>query len=256
MKTVLRYMWAPFANLLWYLYTAVMGAIALTLSLFDTTGAIVHWCERTWSRLICRTIGARIRVSGRENIRAGRTYVFMANHSSLIDIPALILAVPGQFRIMAKKELFRIPFWGWCLKRAGHFSIDRSNPKETARSLRKVVAGVRAGKSLALFPEGTRSADGKLLRFKPGAFKLAMRAGVEIVPVTICGASELLPRGSLAPRPGRVDVIIGKPISASACDDNLSELMERTRRIIASNLEGRHLEGERAARLTAQSTGR
>lgn len=256
LKMLLIYAWAPFANLLWYIYTAVIGTLALLLSPFDREGAIQHWCARLWCRLIALTIGARIRVYGRENIRADRAYVYMANHASLIDIPALIGYLPYRFSIMAKKELLRVPLMGQYLRNAGHFPVDRSDPRNAARDLRKVVAEVRAGKSLAVFPEGTRSADGRLLPFKTGAFKIAARAGVEIVPVAIRGAHERLPKGSLAPRPGKVDVIIGRPIDASGYRDNLSELIEMTRRAIASNLETSRFDEEKRTSLTVQSAGR
>jgi len=237
-KTILVYLWAPFANLLWYTHTVVMATISLLLWPFDRTGAMQHWCARWWCRPIALSIFARIRVFGIENVRADRNYVYMANHSSLIDIPALFAYLPYQFRIMAKKELFWVPFMGWHLKTAGNFPIDRSDPRKTAKSLRGVIEGVRAGKSLAVFPEGTRTPDGRLQDFKSGAFKIAVRAGVPIVPVSIRGTFKLLPKTTLAPRPGRVDVIIGEPIeTAGYSEKNLGELITRTRTAIQANLE-------------------
>ena len=216
-----------------------MATISLILWPFDRTGAMQHWCAQWWCRLVAWSIFARIHISGTENILPDRPYVYMANHSSLIDTPALFACLPYQFRIMAKKGLFRVPFMGWHLKTAGNFPVDRSNPRKTALSIRLVIEGVRAGKSLAVFPEGTRSSDGKLQEFKSGAFKIALRAGVPIVPVAIRGTSKLLPKGSLAPRPGRVEVIIGKPIDTSAFNEKkLEDLMRQTRSAIESNLEG------------------
>ena len=238
LKTILVYIWAPFANLLWYTHTVVMATISLLVWPFDRTGAMQHWCARMWCRLIAWSIFARIRVYGTANVRSDQNYVYMANHSSLIDIPALFAYLPYQFRIMAKKELFYVPFMGWHLWTAGNFPIDRSDPRKTAKSLRGVIDGVRAGKSLAVFPEGTRTPDGRLQEFKQGAFKIAVRAGVPIVPVSIRGTFKLLPKTTLAPRPGRVDVIIGKPIETREYSDkNLSELIARTRAAIAENLE-------------------
>ena len=237
LKTILIYLWAPVANLLWYTHTVVMATISLVLWPFDRTGAMQHWCARTWCRLIAWSIFSWIRVTGTENVRPDKNYVYMANHSSLIDTPALFAYLPYQFRIMAKKELFYVPFMGWHLWTAGNFPIDRSDPRKTAKSLRRVIEGVRGGKSLAVFPEGSRSPDGRLLEFKSGAFKIAMRAGVAIVPVTIRGTRKNLPKGSLAPRPGRVDVIIGEPIETrDYTEKQLPELMARTRKAIESNL--------------------
>jgi 1-acyl-sn-glycerol-3-phosphate acyltransferase len=239
MPRLLVYLWAPFANLLWYVYTIVMGTLSLLVWPFDRSGRLQHGCSRWWCRMIAWTIGARIRVHGTENVRPEQSYVYMANHASLIDTPALFAYLPHQFKIMAKKQLFYVPFMGWHLWTSGHFPIDQSDGRKTARSLRRVIEGVRAGKSLAVFPEGTRTSDGRLQEFKAGAFKIAMRAGVPIVPVTIRGTFQLLPRTTLAPRPGRVDVFIGEPIATSDyAEKQLPALIERTRAAIQSRLEG------------------
>ncbi len=192
-----------------------MATLSLILHPFDKTGKLQHWCARWWCRLIAWTIFSNIHVHGTENLEADKAYVYMANHSSLIDTPALFAYLPYQFRIMAKKHLFYVPFMGWHLWTAGNFAIDQSDARKTAKSLKRVIEGIRGGKSLAVFPEGTRSPDGRLQEFKQGTFKIAMRAGVPIVPISIIGTSKLLPKGSLAPRPGRVDVIIGKPIETT-----------------------------------------
>lgn len=238
LKTILIYLWAPFANLLWYTHTVVMATLSLLVHPFDKTGEMQHWCARWWCRLIAWSIFANIHVHGKERLKPDETYVYMANHSSLIDTPALFAYLPYQFKIMAKKRLFYFPFMGWHLWTAGNFPIDQSDARKTARSLKGVIEGVRAGKSLAVFPEGTRSPDGRLQEFKQGAFKIALRAGVPIVPVTIIGTSKLLPKGSLAPRPGRVDVIIGEPINTAKYNERqLQELIEVTRGVIAETLE-------------------
>ena len=188
--------------------------------------------------MIAWTIGAHIRVQGAENLEPNRAYVYMANHCSLVDIPAMFAYMPYQFRVMAKKELFYVPFMGWHLWTAGNFPVDRSDARKTAHSLRKVVEGIRGGKSLAVFPEGTRSADGKLGDFKPGSFKIAVRAGVPIVPIAIRGTHEILPKHSLVPRPGEVEVIIGKPICTSGLSEKeVRSLMDTVHSAIESRLE-------------------
>jgi 1-acyl-sn-glycerol-3-phosphate acyltransferase len=236
-STALVYAWAPFANLLWYLETVVMGTLSLALWPFDRTGELQHACARWWCRMVALTIGARIRVHGVERVARGRSYVYMANHSSLIDTPALFAYLPYQFKIMAKKELFYVPFMGWHLWTSGNFPVDRGDARRTAKSVRAVIEGVRAGKSLAGFPEGTRTPDGRLQDFKPGMFKIALKAGVPIVPVTIRGAFALLPKTTLAPRPGRVEVFIGEPIPTVGFDERgVPELMARTRAAIEEHL--------------------
>jgi 1-acyl-sn-glycerol-3-phosphate acyltransferase len=238
LKMILVYIWAPFANLLWYTHTVVMATISLILWPFDKTGEMQHWCARWWCRLIAWSIFANIHVHGTENLSKEQNYVYMANHSSLIDTPALFAYLPYQFRIMAKKHLFYFPFMGWHLWTAGNFPIDQSDARKTAKSLKGVIEGIRAGKSLAVFPEGTRSPDGNLQEFKQGSFKIALRAGVPIVPVTIIGTSKLLPKGSLAPRPGRVDVVIGKPIDTKQYNEKqLPELIAVTHKVIEETLK-------------------
>jgi len=231
------YLWAPIANLLWYAETVVMGTISLLLWPFDRTGELQHACARIWCRMVALTILARIRVHGTEHVRPGQSYVYMANHSSLIDTPALFAYLPYQFKIMAKKGLFYVPFMGWHLWTSGNFPVDRGDARKTARSLRGVIDGLKGGKSLAVFPEGTRTSDGQLQEFKAGTFKIALKAGVPIVPVTIRGTFALLPKTTLAPRPGRVDVFIHEPIDTRQYEDKrLSELIERTKQAIQSAL--------------------
>lgn len=237
MKTALIYVWAPIANLLWYVETVVMGTISLLLWPFDRTGELQHGCARLWCRMVAITILARIHVHGVENVEPGRPYVYMANHSSLIDTPALFAYLPHQFKIMAKRGLFYVPFMGWHLWTSGNFPVDRGDPRKTARSLRRVIDGVKGGKSLAGFPEGTRTPDGHLQEFKPGMFKIAVRAGVPIVPVAIRGTFDLLPKTTLAPRPGRVDVFICPPIETAGVDDRrIDELIARTKAAIGACL--------------------
>ncbi len=243
LRTLFAWMWAPFANLLWYIHTVILSVMSLLLWPFDRTGAMQFWCARWWGRLVAWSIFSRITVHGAARVRANQPYVYIANHSSLIDTPAL-LALPHPFRIMAKRGLFFVPLMGWHLWTAGHFSIDRRDRHKTARSLRGVIDGVRGGKSLAVFPEGTRTRDGRLQEFKPGAFKIALKAGVPIVPVTIRGTFELLPCTTLAPRPGPVEVILGEPIETRDYDaKRLPELIERTRDVILRTLTAENATG-------------
>ena len=238
MRLLLVYLWAPFANLLWYAHTLLMGSLSLLVWPFDRSGNKQFWCARWWCRLVAWSIFARIRVHGVEHVRPDQPYVYMANHSSLIDTPALFAYLPHPFRIMAKRELFYVPFMGWHLWTAGHFPIDRRNARKTVASLRRVIEGVRNGRSLAVFPEGTRTPDGRLQAFQPGVFKIAVKAGVPIVPVTIRGTFELLPKTTLAPRPGRVDVILGEPIDTTDYSDKrLGDLIARTKTVIQETLD-------------------
>src|SRR5690242_10863532 len=236
-KTALIYLWAPFGNLLWYVETVIMGTISLLVWPFDGSGEMQHACARWWCRMVAVTIGVRIHVHGVEQVQAGRSYVYVANHSSLIDTPALFASLPYQFKIMAKRSLFYVPFMGWHLWSSGNFPIDRGDARKTASSLKRVIDGVRDGKSLIVFPEGTRTPDGRLQEFKQGAFKIASRAGVPIVPVAIRGTFELLPKSTLVPRPGRGDVFICASLDTSGCRErDLPGLVAAARSAIAAKL--------------------
>jgi 1-acyl-sn-glycerol-3-phosphate acyltransferase len=214
----------------------LMGTLSLALSIYDPRGRRQHWCACTWSRMIARTVGARVHVHGAEHLRAGASYVFLSTHQSYMDIPVMLGYIPAQLRIAAKREVFRIPFLGWHMTRAGHISINRSSTTEAVASLQKATSGIRDGICAFLFPEGTRSRDGSLQPFKKGGFKLAMQAGVPIVPVAIIGTRQLLPRDSIIFRPGPVHLYLDAPVpTAGLTDEDLPALMQTVRDSIASH---------------------
>jgi 1-acyl-sn-glycerol-3-phosphate acyltransferase len=196
-----------------YLYTFACGAVSLAGSLFDSTGRFQHGCARVWSKLILGTSRIRVRSTGLENVDTSRPHVFCSNHLSLMDSPVLLIHVPLPFRIMAKKNLFNLPFLGWWLRRSGHMPVDRSSPKAAMHSLQIAAARVREGASVVFFPEGTRSRSGATAEFKRGAALLAIQAGVPLLPVAIQGTREVLKPDTLHVRPGSVTVHFGAPIS-------------------------------------------
>jgi len=195
-----------------YLYTAVLGAVALVCSLFDRTGRLQHRIARLWANCNLKTVGIRVRVHGREKIRPTEPVVYAANHLSAIDIPVLYTEIPGQFRIMAKRDLFRYPFLGWYLKRSGQIPIVLGDAHASMRSLNRACDALRKGMPLVVFPEGGRSATGELQEFMAGAFYVAIRAQIPIVPVAIVGSYELLPINSFHALPGVVELNFGEPI--------------------------------------------
>jgi 1-acyl-sn-glycerol-3-phosphate acyltransferase len=236
--TVLNYLHSAVAIPLIYLYTLVMGSTSLLLSLYDPRGRRQHWCAQVWCRLIARTTGARVRVHGLEHLEPGASYVFLSSHQSYMDIPAMLGYLPVQLRIAAKKPLFKIPFMGWHLARAGHIPIDRSSTQNAVTSMRRAALYIRDGICAFVFPEGTRSPDGALHAFKKGGFKLAIQAGAPIVPVTILGSRQVLPKDSIIFRPGPVDMYVDKPIqTAGLKDEDLDELMREVRAAIASHFK-------------------
>lgn len=225
--TLLNYLHSFIAIPLIYFYTFVMGSISLLLSLYDPAGRKQHWCARVWCRLIARTAGVRVRVHAVHNIQPGTSYVFLSTHQSYMDIPAMLGYLPAQLRIAAKKSLFRIPFMGWHLTRAGHIPIDRSSTQNAIESMQMAASYLRNGICAFVFPEGTRSRDGYLHSFKKGGFKLAIQAGVPIVPITIIGSRQVLPPDEIIFRPGPVEMYIDAPIpTAGLTDGDLPILME------------------------------
>ena len=235
-----------------YLYTGVLGTMALVASIFDGTGRVQHWFARTWSQLILKTIGIRVRVIGVEHVHAAQAAVYAANHLSAADIPVLYAHLPVPFRIMAKKELFRYPFLGWYLKRSGQIPIVYGDPHASLRSLNRACDALRKGVPLMVFPEGGRSATGELQAFMGGAFYVAIRAHMPVVPMAIVGTYELLPINSFHVMPGKVELVIGEPIPTTGLRlRDMEKLSAQVRQAIA-DLYDSHTSGERLAQASAK----
>lgn len=212
-------------------YTIVLGSVSLVSTVFDRSGDFSHRCARAWAWLILKTTGVRVRVSGLERLDPSRSYVFAANHQSIYDIPIVFTAIPFQLRIVAKQSLGRIPFMGWHLYRAGHLLVDRSRPG--AGIVKKMARLVRERHSLIIFPEGTRSVDGAVARFKGGSFVIAVDAGVPVVPVSVSGSRRVMTKGELTVRPGDVWLTVHDPIETSGVPrDGVRDLADRVRDIV------------------------
>src|ERR1700685_211701 len=187
-----------------YLYTATFGIVALLWSLFERDGRVQHRIARAWATLILKTIGVHMRVEGLEHVAHQEAAVYAVNHLSAVDIPVLYASLPGQFRIMAKKQLFRYPFLGWYLARSGQIPIVLGDAYVSLRSLKRAVEVLREGMPVAVLPEGGRSETGELQEFLGGAFYAAIRAQVPIIPMVIVGSYEILPMNSFHVIPGDV----------------------------------------------------
>lgn len=168
----------------------------------------LHNCAILWAKGCLLLAGIRVRVTGAENIPRDRSAVYISNHQSNFDILALFACLPLQFRWMAKKELFDIPLFGLAMRRSGYISIDRSDRRKSLQSMVDAAQRIKEGTSVIIFPEGTRTPDGKLLPFKKGGFMIAVKAQVPIVPVAIQGSYELLPKGQIMVRSGQIDITI------------------------------------------------
>jgi 1-acyl-sn-glycerol-3-phosphate acyltransferase len=218
-------------------YTIVLGTLSLGSSLFERRGYFAHWCARTWSRLILATTGVHVDVEGMDRLVPGRTYVFVSNHQSIYDIPILFWSLPYQLRIIAKESLGRFPFLGWHLRRTGHMLVNRSRPDRHA-IFSWASRLTSQGLSLIVFPEGTRSRDGRVARFKGGSFYLALEAGLPIVPLSVIGSRHIMLKGRLATCPGRVRLVVHEPIVTSGrSGSDAKAFAEQVRRIISPDAE-------------------
>jgi 1-acyl-sn-glycerol-3-phosphate acyltransferase len=194
---------------------------------------------RNWCKKMVKIASIQLDIHGIENIKSDENYIFVANHSSLFDIPILQATIPNPFRIMYKKELEKVPFFGLVLKKSPYIVIDRDESKNAMESLNQAIAAIKTGTSVLIYPEGTRSKDGKLQEFKRGAFFMASRAAKPIIPVTIIGTSKILPKGSLEFNEGVIKIIFNPPIEIQNNINRLQEkeLMSNIHNILKTQLE-------------------
>lgn len=198
--------------------TIILSLFALFVALFGDRQETIHRIGRFWARMHLGVAGIDVRLNGLDRI-ASPPYVFMCNHQSALDIYALLAKLPLSFKWIAKRQLFAIPVFGWAMKKAGYISIDRENAREALKAIEEASRRIREGTNIIIFPEGTRSADGKLLPFKKGGFTLALRAMVPVVPIGIYGSSALQPKGSSLPgKKGVIYIEIGDPIILEGMD--------------------------------------
>jgi 1-acyl-sn-glycerol-3-phosphate acyltransferase len=219
-------------------YTIVLGTASLMGSLVERRGRFAHGCARAWSWLILATTGVSVDVRGLERLNPARTYVFVSNHQSIYDIPVIFANLPYQLRIIAKESLGSFPFLGWHLRRSGHLLVDRRRPDRTG-ILERWRALVKEGLSLIIFPEGTRSPDGRLAAFKAGSFLLAIEAKLPIVPVSVDGTRLVMHKGELTTRPGAVRLTLHPPVETEALDVSAArDLAEQVRGVVAGSVSG------------------
>jgi len=207
------------------------------LGVIDRSGDSVLALARLWSRVILGVPGVKVEVKMHAPLQPGRPYVFMPNHSSMVDIWAVFVAIPATFRFIAKKQLSRIPLFGWAMSAGRFIFIDRQNAASARRTVAEASRRIRSGQSVVIFPEGTRTRDGRLLPFKKGGFHLAMDSGVDIVPVAIKGSREIMPRGAALIRAGTVTVEVGEPIpTAGLTNGDREALIAKVRARVAEML--------------------
>jgi 1-acyl-sn-glycerol-3-phosphate acyltransferase len=217
-------------------YTIVLGTLSLLSVLVDRSGDLGHRCARAWAWLILKTTGVRVETRGIEKLDPKQSYVLASNHQSIYDIPIVFASLPLQLRIIAKDSLGRFPFLGWHLQRTGHLLVDRKNPG--ASILKKMAKLVSGARSLIIFPEGTRSVDGTVGRFKGGSFLLAIDAGLPVVPVSIAGSRHVMLKGRLMTCPGDVKLFVHDPIPTTGLGrGDAKELAARVREVVGRKVD-------------------
>jgi 1-acyl-sn-glycerol-3-phosphate acyltransferase len=221
------------------LATIFFGTISLIVSFFDRTGAIQIRVARAWARMLLAVSRVQVKVEGLEEILPNGSYVFISNHLSFLDTPVVLANIPVQFRFLAKRGLFQVPFLGQHLSRAGHIPVPREDPRAAVKTMLLAAETIQRKRiSLLIFPEGGRSHDGELQPFKEGGAYIAIRAGVPVVPIAISGTRELLPWGSGVVLSGNVSLRILKPIETTHLSlKDRGMFTEQVRTLIAQELE-------------------
>jgi 1-acyl-sn-glycerol-3-phosphate acyltransferase len=231
-----------YLHLVWILLnllvsTLIIGLVIILFGLFDTQKKIIGILPRVWGKWFLFISGVNYTVSGAENLKYNHQYIFLGNHESHLDIPLAVASLPFNLSFFAKKELFSIPVFGWAMKSAGMIRVDRKNKTKAKRSVNHALQHLQdTTASAVLFPEGTRSTNGKLLPFKKGGFILAIRSKLPIVPITIIQSGNALPKGSLFIRKQHIQFIIDKPIyTENYCEDDRNVLLNQCREVIQKN---------------------
>jgi 1-acyl-sn-glycerol-3-phosphate acyltransferase len=220
------------------LVTLGFGLVAIGSAFFSKTGNFPHKIAQFWARQLLWIAGIRVTIQGLEHLAPDQSYIFMANHQSNFDIPVLLGRLPAQFRWLAKAELFKIPVFGPAMKGCGYISIDRSDRKRAFASLTRAAETIRAGTSVMIFPEGTRSLDGQIKDFKKGGFVLSVDAGMPIVPILLKGTFEIMPKGRLMVRRRPVVMTICPPIeTADYTRKTKDQLIEKVRATMLTQFE-------------------
>jgi 1-acyl-sn-glycerol-3-phosphate acyltransferase len=188
--------------------------------------------------MVSRSMGLTCSVHGADKILPGTSYIITPNHQGNADILALVTTLPPRFRWVIKRELLKIPMFGWALGATGAISLNRSDRQQSVRSLKDGASKLAGGWSVLIYPEGTRTSDGNLQPFKKGAFMMAVQTGIPILPVTCNGAFQVLPKKTIVFRPGHVTLTVGDPIATEGLTEtDLPELMEKTRAAISKNFD-------------------
>lgn len=221
----------------WFASIALVAPLMIALVVVTRNENFLYSPVRLFVRVGLALVGVRVKVTGLERLDSNQTYIFTPNHQSLIEVPLCVTYLKRNIAYLGKKEVFKYPIFGYGIRLIGVVSVDRSNTTAAVESARQATENLRRGKSYAVYPEGTRSPDGRLLPFKKGAFMMAIDAGVPVVPISISGATEIMPKAQIKVFPSTVRITVHEPIStAGYTKENIAELMQLTRQKILSAL--------------------
>ena len=221
----------------WFTGIAVIAPIMILLALITKNENCIYRPVRLFVRAGLAFVGVRVRVTGVDRLDPDQPYIFTPNHQSMIEVPLFVTYLGRNPAYLAKREVFKYPIFGFGISLMGVVPVDRSNTSSAIESARLATEKLRAGKSYVVYPEGTRSPDGRLLPFKKGAFVMAIDAGVPIVPVTIRGSSAIMPKGEIKLFPSTIHITVHEPVSTEGYSkETIARLIEIVRTRIASAL--------------------
>ncbi|MBW2609557.1 MAG: 1-acyl-sn-glycerol-3-phosphate acyltransferase [Deltaproteobacteria bacterium] len=220
------------------LHTIIMCLWGLLLAIFDRNGKLIRLNVAVpWAKMILWVCGVKVKVKGLENVDSNSPRIYLSNHQSYFDIFTLLAGLPMDFKFLLKHELMKIPFLGSTMKRARYISIDRGDRRKALKSMNEAAEKIKNGDSVLIFPEGTRSTDGHVQPFKKGGFHLALKSGCDIVPVSIIGSRDIVPKGSLRINRGTITMIIGRPVPVKdLLKRDMDGLIEQTRKAVINQM--------------------
>ncbi len=231
-----------FLVMFWFVSIALFGPIIITLTWLTKNENYMYKPIGVVIRIGLWLVGVKVEVVGLEHLEANQPYIFTPNHQSFIEVPLFVTFLGRNPGYLAKKEVFKYPIFGTGIRLMKVIPVDRSNSPAAVESARLATKYIREGKSYMVYPEGTRSPDGKMLPFKKGAFIMAIEAGVPVVPVTVSGATRVMPKGEFKVFPATVRVTVHEPIRTTGyAKENVAELMQRTREKIYSALSAEEI---------------
>ncbi|NQV38842.1 MAG: 1-acyl-sn-glycerol-3-phosphate acyltransferase [Candidatus Marinimicrobia bacterium] len=212
----MRLIWLMINVVIW---TMLLGTLGIIVSIFEHRGRFMSWVAITWSKIILMISGVPISVVGLENLDPNGHYIFAGNHESAFDIPLSFAGLPYQMVSIAKVELRKIPFFGWAMRAGKHIFVNRKDHEKARASLKEAKLSLKNNpRSILLFPEGTRSLDGKIHTFKKGGLALAIETGIPVVPIAMCGTSEVVTKGTWNINPRPIELRVGKPIQTESLE--------------------------------------